>query len=797
LRIPFNKRTIFRSLFVVLAITIFITTTLTLALGQSDDAADGSGVTVKRIEEDTEEYLVFEITLHNNKTELLNYAAVQIMIGDAAGQDLTIIDLQNYVLQPDATWTIESKQSTSEILDMVGTEDNLTLFVVYYPYNQSVSSESYVLYKETIFEEGEWTLEPGSTGGGFQASWWQSLLSLVPLIAVFFGILVLKLSSRYVAPIVLVVFTVPLALIAFSEGAIFGQIEKVLWVTGYSFSWGVFNYVYSIFGAFFFLAALKKAGALVHIKDDFKSITDDKQHLILLIGFCFAMILAVVAPAGSNFVIAAMMLLSLGFNRYGVGMLCLFGNSISSVYGLLGVAIVVLAEVTDLGLVVLSGNVALFMIFLTILTPLWMNIIYTKKGFFKDLKDKDLREDIILLLLMGGVFAGVQLATAWFLGPQLPTIMSGIATLIVIVIVEKTILRHRAKRYTKEEIEARKERGLSYIIKAKSYYIPFAIMIVLLIFTQLIVPNVGPLDWLFSLPSIPITFSAINKTVDFNLLTNPGTLVVLSTLSVPAFAKLWSSSGEEEEKAKTESKKKTSKKEKDEQLKDVEPTCEEYKCPNCDETVNTTMNECPICEEILAEDKEAYAKIKLAMMKLDDDGKKAKSKKMGQTQKEHSLLGGSFRTAGKTVLPILIAIGCFMAIANVMKYFNMTTAVAQGLLDIIDLLGGSEYIYVFCIPIIGMLGSGLTGSTSTSNALFGGLHMDMATKLGLSLPKVAAAQVLGSTTGEMISPMNAIVVAAAVGLKDKESILIKRMLPSFVLWLLICIASTFFFMYVF
>jgi lactate permease len=134
-----------------------------------------------------------------------------------------------------------------------------------------------------------------------------------------------------------------------------------------------------------------------------------------------------------------------------------------------------------------------------------------------------------------------------------------------------------------------------------------------------------------------------------------------------------------------------------------------------------------------------------------------------------------------------------MAIANVMKYFNMTTSIAQGLIDVI---GGNEVIYIFFIPIIGMLGSGLTGSTSTSNALFGGLHMDTASKLGLDLPKVAAAQVLGSTTGEMISPMNAIVVAAAVGLKDKEGILIKRMMPSFFLWLLICIATTFFFMYV-
>ncbi len=634
--------------------------------------------------------------------------------------------------------------------------------------------------------------------------WWKTLLALVPLVVVFVGILVFKLSSRYVAPFVLIIVTIPIALLAFKEGSIMDSMERIGVVVGYSVSWGLLDYVYSIFGAFFFLEALKKTGALMFIKDDFKRISNDRQHLILLIGFCFAMILAVVAPAGSNFVIAAMMLLSLGFNRYGVGMLCLFGNSISSVFGLLGVAVVALAEVTELDLLVLSGQIGLFMAFLTVLTPLWMNVIYTRKGLIKDLQDPDLREDIVLLLAMGGVYAAVQFLVAWFLGPQLPTILAGAATLLVLVLAEKTFLKRRLstrlKSFKKRPKKVDPMEWVQMVFKTKSYYMPFFIMIILLMFIQLVVPRIWFLDTAFSIVDIPLTFSAINKTVTFNIIKSPGTLVVLSTLTIPLFRKNWPPKDkvriwrkEEEERMRKEGIIV------DETSSDGDHVYEKRRCPNCDETVDMSWPECPICEEILVEDAEGYAQEKLRKEAEENEESEKNTPFKGKfgpklkSEDEYPLLIASLLHTSKTIVPILISISCFIAIANVMKYFGMTTSIATTL---IYFIGDYEVIYVFFIPIIGMLGSGLTGSTTTSNVLFGGLHIEAASKLGLSFKQVSAAQVLGSTTGEMISPMNAVVVATAVGLKDKESLLIRRMLPSFFLWLSICIATTFFFIYV-
>ncbi len=58
----------------------------------------------------------------------------------------------------------------------------------------------------------------------------------------------------------------------------------------------------------------------------------------------------------------------------------------------------------------------------------------------------------------------------------------------------------------------------------------------------------------------------------------------------------------------------------------------------------------------------------------------------------------------------------------------MTQTIA---LSIVDALSGAPAIYALFIPMIGMLGSGLTGSTTTSNFLFAKLQVNTALKLGL------------------------------------------------------------------
>ncbi len=63
----------------------------------------------------------------------------------------------------------------------------------------------------------------------------------------------------------------------------------------------------------------------------------------------------------------------------------------------------------------------------------------------------------------------------------------------------------------------------------------------------------------------------------------------------------------------------------------------------------------------------------------------------------------------------------------------------------------------------------LTGSDTSSNALFCGLQATTAQQVGVSDVLLVAANTTGGVTGKMISPQSIAVACAAVGLVGRES----------------------------
>jgi len=90
-----------------------------------------------------------------------------------------------------------------------------------------------------------------------------------------------------------------------------------------------------------------------------------------------------------------------------------------------------------------------------------------------------------------------------------------------------------------------------------------------------------------------------------------------------------------------------------------------------------------------------------------------------------------------------------------------------------------------------MIGSGLTGSTTTSNFLFAKLQVNTALSLKLIEPghnsvyEITAAQMMGASAGEIISPMNAVVILLMDGVDKKESGFIKDVFSIAVFWLIL------------
>ncbi|MFE1427167.1 L-lactate permease [Streptomyces fungicidicus] len=94
----------------------------------------------------------------------------------------------------------------------------------------------------------------------------------------------------------------------------------------------------------------------------------------------------------------------------------------------------------------------------------------------------------------------------------------------------------------------------------------------------------------------------------------------------------------------------------------------------------------------------------------------------------------------------------------------------------------------FLSPVLGWFGVAVSGSDTSSNALFGALQVTAAQQSGLSPELLAAANSSGGVLGKMISPQNLTIACAAVGLAGREGDLLRKVLPwSLGLLLVMCL----------
>jgi lactate permease len=85
-------------------------------------------------------------------------------------------------------------------------------------------------------------------------------------------------------------------------------------------------------------------------------------------------------------------------------------------------------------------------------------------------------------------------------------------------------------------------------------------------------------------------------------------------------------------------------------------------------------------------------------------------------------------------------------------------------------------LFPFFSPLIGWLGVALTGSDTSSNALFANLQKVTAQQIGLSPNLTVGANSSGGVLGKMISPQNLAVGTSATGLQGKEGDLLRLVL---------------------
>lgn len=123
---------------------------------------------------------------------------------------------------------------------------------------------------------------------------------------------------------------------------------------------------------------------------------------------------------------------------------------------------------------------------------------------------------------------------------------------------------------------------------------------------------------------------------------------------------------------------------------------------------------------------------------------------------------GAFTGTVTELIRPIYSIGMVLAFAFIANYSGLSATLAL-------LLAGTGAAFTFFSPFLGWLGVFLTGSDTSSNALFSNLQATTAQQIGVSDTLLVAANTTGGVTGKMISPQSIAVATAAVGLVGREA----------------------------
>mgnify|MGYP005835515887 CR=1 FL=1 len=478
------------------------------------------------------------------------------------------------------------------------------------------------------------------------------LMAFIPIIWLLVSLAKIKMMAYRASAIALIVtaviavmlFAMPVTLAA--QAALEG------------FMLALFPIIWVIVSALFVYNITLSTGSLEIIKKMLSAVSADRRIQALILAFAFGGFLEAVAGFGTAVAIPAGILIAMGFSPYMAATVCLIANTIPVAFGVLGVPVVTLAQVTALPLDKLSLYTAVQLIPFVIVLP--FVLIYAVTGSFKNIKGV-----VGVSLFSGFLFALGQTITAMAVGPELAAVVGSLAALAGIILWIKIFPIRNTWLFEGEgSTDFRTEKiGFGAALKA---WAPYA-LILLLVFATRFIPF---LDFLNQYPFVlkqQFYFGPGGKALTFPLATSGGTILFVSA--------------------------------------------------------------------ILGGFIQGFGPVKIAE---------------------------TLKTTIIQVKKTLITILAIVALAKIMTYSGMVNSVAAAFAAV------SGSFYPLIAPMIGALGTFVTGSDTSSNVLFGNLQKQTAIQLNISQEWLAAANASGATAGKMISPQSISIAATSTGLTNSE-----------------------------
>ena len=250
--------------------------------------------------------------------------------------------------------------------------------------------------------------------------WWLSTLVATLPIFVLFGLLVgLKVKPHWCA--------IAGAMTAAFVAVVFFKMPVILAAMsfGYGVAFGLLKIAWIVLAAVFLYDISVATGQFEVMKESVAGITADRRLQVLLVAFCFGAFIEGAAGFGAPVAIAGALMIGLGFKPFHAAALNLIANTAPVAWGGIGIPIHTLAAVCGLPESDLSATIGRILPITAVIVPFWLvrTLVSWRETF----------EVFPAILVVGVSFALTQFFWSNYVDSSLVDIMGGVISIVATV----------------------------------------------------------------------------------------------------------------------------------------------------------------------------------------------------------------------------------------------------------------------------------------------------------------------------------------------------------------------------
>jgi lactate permease len=195
---------------------------------------------------------------------------------------------------------------------------------------------------------------------------------------------------------------------------------------GYGVAYGVLKIAWIVLAAVYLYDISVETGQFEIMKESVAGITADRRLQVLLVAFCFGAFIEGAAGFGAPVAIAGAFMIGLGFKPFHAAALNLIANTAPVAWGAIGTPVHALAAVTALPESDLNAMIGRILPFTAVIVPIWLvrTMVSWKETF----------EVFPAILVVGISFSTTQFLWSNYVDSNLVDIMGGVVSLVVVLI---------------------------------------------------------------------------------------------------------------------------------------------------------------------------------------------------------------------------------------------------------------------------------------------------------------------------------------------------------------------------